>query len=371
MESCEVLVVGGGPAGSTCAGQLRQAGLDVLLLDSRVFPREKPCAGWITPAVLETLAIDRDEYRCGRVFQEIRGFVTCALHGAGVETRYDRIVSYGIRRGEFDHYLLRRSSARQVLGEPVTSLERKGGGWIVNSRIRARLLVGAGGHSCPVARLLGAKVGAEEAVIAQSAEFASPGDRQETPPVRGDTPELYFSRDLKGYGWVFRKGEFLNVGFGRLGRADFGRHMAGFREVLERRGVVVPGSPDGFRGHAYLVCQGQKGRRRVDDGALLVGDSAGLALPLSGEGVLPAVESAILAAQTIVAANGDYCRDKLEPYVTRLDDRFGRESPEIPLPSGLLGLIGTGLLSIPPFVRHIVLDRWFLHRSRKGLFASP
>ena len=58
MESCEVLIIGGGPAGSTCAKRLGEAGLDVLLMDARVFPRDKPCAGWITPAVLETLAIE-------------------------------------------------------------------------------------------------------------------------------------------------------------------------------------------------------------------------------------------------------------------------------------------------------------------------
>ncbi|HTP63822.1 MAG TPA: FAD-dependent oxidoreductase, partial [Geobacteraceae bacterium] len=72
MESCEVLIIGGGPAGATCARQLTRAGFDVLLLDSRRFPRDKPCAGWITPSVLETLEIDREEYGRGRVLQEIR-----------------------------------------------------------------------------------------------------------------------------------------------------------------------------------------------------------------------------------------------------------------------------------------------------------
>ena len=55
MRSCDVLIVGGGPAGSTCAWQLIRAGLDVLVMDRRIFPRDKVCAGWITPAAIDLL----------------------------------------------------------------------------------------------------------------------------------------------------------------------------------------------------------------------------------------------------------------------------------------------------------------------------
>ena len=369
MDTCEVLIVGGGPAGSTCARRLSQAGIDVLLLDARLFPRDKPCAGWITPAVLETLAIDRDDYRQGCVLQDIRGFRTGIMHDAGMVTRYDRCVSYGIRRCEFDNYLLQRSATRQVLGEPVTVLTRHDGGWIVNGHIMARLVVGAGGHSCPVARLLGAKIGAEPVIVAQSAEFKMAGDQRKTCSIRDDMPELFFSRDLKGYGWIFRKGELLNVGFGRMDRADFNRQMTEFRTILEQRGVVAPGSAVGYRGHAYLAWQRQGGRRRAGEGVLLIGDAAGLAHPHSGEGILPAIESALLASQTIMAANGDYRRDNLEPYAAKLAEHYGGGCLEIPfsIPSGLIGPIGARLLSNPTFVRKIILDRWFLHSKRKAL----
>ena len=55
VRSCDVLIVGGGPAGSTCAWQLVRAGLDVLVMDKHNFPRDKVCAGWITPAVGESI----------------------------------------------------------------------------------------------------------------------------------------------------------------------------------------------------------------------------------------------------------------------------------------------------------------------------
>lgn len=362
MESCDVLIVGGGPAGSTCAAELRRAGLGVLLLDRQTFPRDKPCAGWITHEVLAALAIDREDYCRGRVLQPISGFRTGLIHGPELITRYGRTVSYGIRRREFDHYLLQRSGVTQLPGEPAATLERKDGGWLVNGRIRARLLVGAGGHFCPVARLLGARIGREEAIVAQVAEFPLDPDQERICPVPADTPAIFFCRDMKGYGWLFRKGRFLNVGLGRMDRVDLARHTRDFCGFLEQRGELPAGAVGKLQGHAYLLFQRQGGRRIVGDGVLLIGDAAGLSHPQSGEGILPAIESAFLAADTILLAKGDYRISSLEPYAARLAARpGGGELPASPLASALLRYIGARLLSSRWFVRHIVLDRWFLH----------
>jgi menaquinone-9 beta-reductase len=363
MDTCDVLVVGGGPAGSTCAGKLRQAGLDVLLLDKEAFPRDKPCAGWITPEVLTALAIDREEYGRGRVLQAISSFRTGLIHGPEIVTRYGTTVSYGIRRCEFDHYLLQRSGVRQLLGEPVSALQRDAGEWLVNGHIRARLVVGAGGHFCPVARLLGARIGGEEVIVAQATEFVMRPDQERLCRLPADTPALFFCRDLKGYGWIFRKGRFLNVGLGRMDRNHLRSHTRDFCRFLEERGDLPAGAAGTFRGHAYRLYEQQGGRRNVADGALLIGDAAGLSSPQSGEGILPAIESGLLAADTIVAANGDYRRDNLEPYAAGLTARFGggSELPSSPLTSALLRFLGARLLSSSWFARHVVLDRWFLH----------
>ena len=56
MTRCDVVIAGGGPAGSTCAWKLREAGLDVIVLDAASFPRDKVCAGWITPQVVSEVA---------------------------------------------------------------------------------------------------------------------------------------------------------------------------------------------------------------------------------------------------------------------------------------------------------------------------
>ena len=366
MESCEVLIVGGGPAGSTCASKLRKAGLDVLLLDRERFPREKPCAGWITPAVLETLGIDRKEYRQGRVLQDINSFRTGLISGPEVVTHYGATVSFGIRRGEFDQYLLQHSGVRHIVGEPVSALEWHDGSWLVNGRFRTRLLIGAGGHFWKVARHLGAKPGKEEAIVAQVAEFALSPDQERLCRIPAETPALYFCRDMKGYGWLFRKERFLNVGLGRRDADNLGRHTKDFCAFLSERGDLPADFSGRFQGHAYRLYERQKGRACVSDGALLIGDAAGLARQQSGEGILPAIESALLAADIILEANGNYCRDNLEPYARRLAGRFSGDNPEIPLLpffSGILRFIGARMLSSPWFARHIVLDRWFLHSA--------
>lgn len=97
---CEVLIVGGGPAGSTCARVLKQAGLDVLVMDKSVFPRDKVCAGWITPQVIEELDLDVADYRRNRVLQPIDSFITGMGDRANAAVSYDKVVSYGIRRCE-------------------------------------------------------------------------------------------------------------------------------------------------------------------------------------------------------------------------------------------------------------------------------
>jgi menaquinone-9 beta-reductase len=371
MDSCEVLIIGGGPAGSTCAGALKRRGLDVLVLDQKTFPRDKVCAGWITPAVLDTLQINPADYAAGRVLQPITGFRTGMIDGAEVETRYPQNVSYGIRRCEFDHYLLERSGARLRLGEQLRSLERRGGGWIVNGEIETPLLVGAGGHFCPVARLLGAQSCAPESVVAaKEIEFAMDASHERACSVRPETPELYFCKDLKGYGWCFRKGSYLNIGLGREDTHRLSEHLDAFCEFLTHRGKIPAGIPHRFHGHAYLL-HGRGVRTLFDDGVLLVGDAAGLAYPESGEGIRPAVESALLAAATLIEADGDYRRARLAPYQQRLQDRLGKAAPAADrLPTGLQRFIGSKLLANAWFTRHVVLDRWFLHAGQGSLSAS-
>ncbi len=341
----------------------------VMVLDKALFPRDKVCAGWITPAVVRSLQLDTDAYARGRVLQPITAFRTGLIHGRALETRYPRTVSFGIRRCEFDHYLLERSGARTQLGQTLKTLEKRGSQWIVNDAIATPLLIGAGGHFCPVARFLGAKIGAgEPAVAAKEIEFKMNPEQLAACRVRGDTPELYFCRDLKGYGWCFRKGDFLNVGLGREGHQGLAEELKDFCDFLKQRGRIPGNIPDRFHGHAYLL-HGHSGRKLVDDGVLLVGDAAGLAYPESGEGIRPAVESGLMAAATVAEAGEDYRSQRLQAYSSQLTQRFGPEAAAAGdmVPAFLRNMLAGAILGSRWFTRHVVLDRWFLHAHHAGL----
>ena len=162
----------------------------------------------------------------------------------------------------------------------------------------------------------------------------------ERSPVRGDTPQLYFCPDLAGYAWVVRKGDWLNVGIGRRGPRELAGHLERFLAAMVRDGVL---EPDLARarpsGHAYLLYP-DAARPLVADGALLVGDAAGLAYPESGEGIRPAVESALLAADAPVPHSGP-----LQQFAAAL------------------------LMRTRWFTREIVTRRWFLHEHVAPLAA--
>jgi len=375
-DRCDVLVVGGGPAGSTCARQLRQAGLDVLVMDKQAFPRDKVCAGWITPAVVESLELDLDDYGQGRVLQPIRGFRVGTIGGAEAEARYDAVASFGIRRCEFDHYLLRRSQARLAPGEAVKSMVREGSSWLVNGRIRTPLVVGAGGHFCPVSRMLGVETGRESPgpiVVAQEMEFRLPEQERRECGIDQDVAQLYFCPDLKGYGWCVAKGDYLNVGLGREDSHHLSEHVEQFRGWLRQRGGIPRDLPGRFNGHAYVLYPESR-RRLFDDGVMLIGDAAGLAYPRSGEGIRPAIESALMAAKVVLDAAGEYPRAKLAPYADCLTQRFGRRVPGREaaswLPQGLKRSLAARLLATTWFARNVVINRWFLHSGQRPLLSG-
>lgn len=370
MEHVDVLVVGGGPAGSTCAARLQAAKVDVLVVDKAQFPRPKLCAGWITPAVLEQLGLTAEAYRReGRVLQPMTGFRIGWIGGTSLTIPWSRPVSYGIRRVEFDDYLLRRSGSPLALGESIKTIRRDNGGWIVNERWQTRLLVAAGGHFCPVAKLLGVASHNRSPLIAsQELEIELSETQLARSPIDPETPEIYFSRDLLGYGWCIRKGNYLNVGLGRDDGDRLPGRVAEFFDELKRQGRIPDDLPCKCQGHMYLLYD-HATRPLVDNGVVWVGDAAGLAYSQSGEGIRPAIESGWLAAEAILAARGDYRREYLDLYRRWIELRFGprRRTPVRRSTSRLRSLAARWLLRRPWFVRDVLLDSWFLRAGQPPL----
>ncbi len=375
-ERFDAVVVGGGPAGSSAAWALCRSGLRVVVVDKAGFPRDKVCAGWVTPAVFAARGIDPKAYAAaGNVLQPITAFRSGLLDGRPVEVRYDEPVSYGILRREFDHYLLRHSGAELRLGVAVRRIRCHGGRWRIEAgqeTLEAPWLIGAGGHFCPVARHLGARPGRSEAtVLAQEAELPLPPALVEACPVRGDTPELRFFPELDGYAWVFRKGDWLNIGLGR----ENGHHISAQLDRLVARWQAEGLLPEGLdlrpRGHAYLL-YGHAPRRLFADGVLLVGDAAGLAYPQSGEGIRPAVESGLIAAEVILEAPENTTAARLAAYPMRLAQRFGEPGADTApwLPPGLKRRLARWILETPLTNRRLVVERWFLHRQQPPLVPA-
>lgn len=368
---CDVLIVGGGPAGSSVAWGLRDGDLDVAVLDRKEFPRNKICAGWVTPQILSELEIEEDEYRAtGRIIQPIHGFSVQRIGSPEAVIDHGETVSYGIRRFEFDHYLIERCGARLLLGEPIQELRRTDDGWLVTTashEVRARSLVGAGGHFCPVARKLGVSPGrGEPTIVATEIEFEMTDAQMADCRIRAEVPELYFSADLQGYGWAVRKGErWLNVGVGRVDTGSFPKHVQAFVEWLGDQ-QRVPADLPRMHGHAYLLYD-QAPRPFSAEHALLVGDSAGLAYNPSGEGIRPAVESGLIAARLIDEA-GAITNDVRAAYETLMVERFGKRHGRPRggatqwIPKPWRGAIAGRIMGMPWFARNVIIDRWFLHR---------
>ena len=365
-EHYDALIVGGGPAGSTMASALRHRGYRTLVVDKKTFPRDKTCAGWVTPAVLEALDIDPEDYRRNNVMQPIHRFRVGMMGQEAVANDHgSKPVSYGIRRCEFDHYLLEHSASERAEGIKFKSLERTVEGlWCLNGEYSAPLVIGAGGHFCPVAATIGEGPGSHEtAVTAKEVEFEMTPEQSECCRVRADTPELWFCRDLQGYAWIFRKDNFLNIGLGREDPEGLKNHLQDFVEGMQSEGRIPGDLPSKFKGHAYLLYDHAR-RPLIDDGIMLIGDAAGLAYTQSGEGIRPAVESALMAAEVIASAD-DYSVQKLQPYADRLRERFGVREIEkgggLALPDWAKMRIAPPLMKTHWFTRRVVTERWFLH----------
>jgi menaquinone-9 beta-reductase len=302
----DVVVVGGGPAGSTCARFLTRGGARVAVVDRAEFPRVKLCGGWISVSIWDALALAPREYPGG-----LWEWNTCHVRYRGEDRA---ISSHGwfIRRFEFDDFLLRRSGAALHLGLAVRDIVRDRGNdgmWSI-AGLRARHIVGAGGTHCPVARLRppprpSGPVGAQEH------EFqGDPAAIARTRIGRDGEPELYLHDDLDGYSWNVPKTDWLNVGSGTVDPNQVRSAWQKARAHFNAAGHIpaeAAADLDAMKGHTYYLYDPAhlEGAARVDaDGkgtVILCGDSLGLAQPLTAEGILPAVISGRVAAEAILA----------------------------------------------------------------------
>ncbi len=292
MRNVDIIVVGGGPAGSAAAHRLKAAGADVLVLDKESFPRHKLCAGWITPQVVEDLQLAISDYP-----HSFLSFRRLHWHWLGLSLPVPS-VQHSIRRFEFDAWLLERSGA-EFVQHTVREIRANGESYSIDGAFRCRYLIGAAGTSCPVRRaLFGAAPPRNRALQTATLELEFPCEWQDP-----DCHLWFFENGLPGYSWYVPKASgWLNIGIGGMAarlkqRGDNLReHWRCFASRVERQfGIRIPSEPTGY---SYYV----RGPLDVRAGnALLTGDSAGLATRDLCEGIGPAIRSGQRAAHAILS----------------------------------------------------------------------
>jgi geranylgeranyl reductase family protein len=322
----DVIVVGAGPAGSTTAYYLAQAGLDVLLLEKARFPREKVCGDGLTPRAVKALVA------MGIGVSEQDGWVRnkgLRVIGAGHRLELpwpelDSYPGYGLvrTRSDLDETLARRAQqagARLLEGVTVTGPvigERDGRITGVTARsghgqdeqvYGARVVVAADGNSSRLSVAMGLRKRDDRPLgVAVRSYYRTP--RHDDDYLESWLDLWDGDRLLPGYGWIFGMGDGTsNVGLGLLNTsAAFGN--TDYHALLRRWLNGMPGEwgfteenrTQPIRGAALPM--GFNRTPHYHQGLLLVGDSGGMVNPFNGEGIAYAMESGEILARTIVQA---------------------------------------------------------------------
>ncbi len=309
MIESDVIIVGGGPAGSSAAWRLVQAGATCLVLDREDFPREKLCAGWVTPQVLSDLEIDPAAYPHRLLtFEALR----ISVKGLPIALRSPQ---HSIRRFEFDHYLLERSGAERLVHK-VRDIRFDSDTYVIDDTFRCRYLIGAGGTRCPVHRtFFRASHPHSKPLQAVTLELEFPCNWQDP-----DCHLWFLEKGLPGYAWYVPKADgYLNLGVGAMAE-KLARRGGNIRshwqhlidKVIDRKLIDEdPGVPSGYS--YYLRGPGSGGRI---GNAFIIGDAAGLATRDMCEGIGPAVRSGIRAADAILD-RGEFTLDGVDPFTSQ------------------------------------------------------
>ncbi len=293
----EAIVIGAGPAGSTAARELATRGHDVLMLDRARFPREKPCGGAVTVRSAGLLPFDLSPV----VEQVITGAHVRLGGGDGVDRDAARPIAFMTRRSRLDHFLAERAQQAGVefrggkAGRVHSLRQLPDGTYEVEAGAtvhRSRTLVGADGAN----GVAGTQLGFEhprESAVALEANLPCPDGLPHW--IRGRVA-LQLGWMAGGYGWVFPKGDHINVGVGGW-KAIVGLQLRGELDRLCRAYGLDPAALEQLRGHHLPMMRA--GTPLAAGGAVLVGDAAGFVDPLSGEGIYQAIASGIAAGSAI------------------------------------------------------------------------
>ena len=334
MENYDAIIVGAGPAGSSCACLLSQQGVRVLLLDKANFPRDKVCGDAIGGKALNILArIGAETELKQKGFQRSSGLVFSSPNGTEVEIPLvaegnEMSSGFVCKRGEFDNILFQRAKrvctafvgaeavdllfeGRRVAGVKVKMADGSAQDFFAN------LVVGADGAMSLVAR----KAGLFSANAAHTCS-AVRGYYNGVKGLRGNVEIHFLPECMPGYFWVFPlSNNEANIGVGML-LSDMRSHRKNLQMVLDAcmknprfagrfDNAQLQGKVGGWSiplASAHRACAG--------NGFVLIGDAASLVDPFSGEGIGNGMKSAAIAADTLAASakQGAVSEEKCKEY---------------------------------------------------------
>jgi geranylgeranyl reductase family protein len=282
MERFDSVVVGAGPAGSTAAFRLARAGARVLLVDKARFPRDKPCGGGLTYRALRQLPFsvapvveeEVDVFELGLGYR--RRFVRRTAEPLVVMTQRRRLDAFLVEQAreagaEFRDGAKIELSPLSVDGEPIA----------------ATTIIGADGVNGPTARTLGLRDHQHEVALEANVSYESVAQGR-----YARRAVVEFGIVPGGYGWVFPKGDHVNVGVG--GWLEEGPRLRAHLARLCREHAIPQDALTDVRG--YRLPLRRPGAPAAHGRTALVGDAAGLVDPVSGDGIYEALLSAKLAA---------------------------------------------------------------------------
>ena len=287
----DVIVVGAGPAGSTTARECAEIGMSVLLLDRAEFPRDKPCGGGVTARASDLLPFDISPV----VERTIRG-VRFNYRQQKSVTRYsDHDLVYLTQRRNLDAFLVERA-----LDTGITFRERARVQHVSqershvtvhtsDGRFEGRALVAADGSNGQTAQFAGIRTSFRHQVAIEGNIYPPKGVPTEWRDIIG----LHLGWLKGGYGWIFPKGDYLNIGVG--GWKHDGPNLRESLGGLAQFYGYDPENIEHIKGYHLSLRQADSSleHRRV----LLVGDAAGLVDPFASEGIYSAFSSGVVAAR--------------------------------------------------------------------------